>query len=183
MAIEVIWTQEELDPEDKALEEEHDAYIFLAREFLTWLIFHADVHAGKFDGFEIAIGNKVVLRNILGNVTDVTLKGPTMSISPDLRYTIAGGLLGKEIELRLTVGERHFFFSLGAEGLDPKRVRLPAVLDESGDDSVGERMTLLVELDEKVKAAYATFLGLREKLLWKAQVVPEMRTWLEEGTR
>src|SRR5262245_27098337 len=95
------------EAEARALREDH---LFLAREFLTWLVYHAEVDGGSFPGddetdpFSIAFGGKLTLRSATGAVTDVVMKGPSPVGSADLRYALAGGLSVKEAELRLEQG-------------------------------------------------------------------------------
>jgi hypothetical protein len=174
---------------EEDLAEDHD---FLAREFLTWLVYHADTSGGGFTGngdvrdFSVQFGGRLTLHTHMGMVTDLTVKGSTPGISPDLRYVLAGGLSVKEAELHLTFGdgedERIYSFALAAERFDLKRVKLPALLTEEEDDRADERLTLLVELDAALQLAFAQFLDLRARPSWSRGVVPALRKWLEEGT-
>jgi len=165
--------------------EEHG---FLGREFLGWLAFHADTSGGEFDGFSIQLGGRCVLHALSGLVTDVTLKGGSPGTSPELRYALAGGLLPKQLDLRLEIAAkkkkdepRVFTFSLSAELLDLSRVKLPALLTEEEDDQVEERLQLLAELDDAVQLAYTTFLADRSTPRWPKSTVPAFRAWLKEG--
>ncbi len=173
-----------------------DDHAFLGREFLAWLAYFADDQGGVFDGFSLQLGGRCVLRAVSGLITDVTLKGSSPGTSPELRYALAGGLLPRQLDLRLQIAARKkkeephafFFFSLGAELLDLTRVKLPALLAadeadaESEDDfSLAERLTLLHQLDECVRAAYAHFIALRAAPKWARSVVPAMRAWLDAG--
>jgi hypothetical protein len=168
--------------------EVRDDLVFLAREFLTWLVHHAEVDGGAFAGddqvapFSIAFGGRLTLRSPAGLVTDVTMKGPAPVGSPDLRYALAGGLAVKEADLRLSQGERVYTFGLAAEHFDLKRVKLPALLDEETDDPGEERTQLLSALDQALRHAFATFLALRLGPAWSEQVVPALRAWLSQGT-
>ena len=182
MPIEVDWTQEPMTPEEASREALIDTFRFLSREFLTWLVYHADVDGGVFEGFEISVGGKLILRAPGGTVTDVTIKGPCPSLSPDLRYSLAGGLSVKEVELTLSKGERSFSFALAAENFDLKRVKLPELLAEESDDRLMERLTLLGELDACLRTAYGEFLKLRGDG-WSETVVPAMKEWLREGSQ
>jgi hypothetical protein len=171
---------------------EREELVYLGREFLTWLVYHAEAEEGRFDGegdladFAILLGGRVALRTPAGMVTDLTMKGPAPSSSPDLRYALAGGLAVKEADLRLESGDRGdraFTFALSAEHFDSKRVKLPALLTDEEDDRADERLALLEELDSSVKLAYRRFLEVRTRPTWARSVVPAMRAWLEEGTR
>ena len=173
-----------------------DDHAYLAREFLTWLVFHADRAGGAFTGegdvpdFVIQFGGKLTLRTHVGLVTDVAVKGSSPGLSADLRYILAGGLAVKEADLRLVFAtgdensdeERAYTFGLAAENFDLKRVKLPALLTEESDDRADERLALLADLDAAVQHAFRHFLELRGRPTWSRTVVPSLRTWLEEGT-
>jgi hypothetical protein len=161
---------------------------FLAREFLTWLVYHADADGGAFSGegdvadFTIGFGGRLTLRSPAGPVTDLIMKGASPSTSADLRYALAGGLAVKEAELVLEQGERAWSFSLAAEGFDLRRVQLPALLTDEDDDRADERLALLAALDGALRVAFGHFVALRLRPAWSRSVVPAMRKWLEEGT-
>lgn len=168
---------------------DREDYQYLGREFLTWLVYHADVEGGAFAGagdvadFTVGFGGRITLRTPGGMVTDVTMKGPAPSLSADLRYALAGGLSVKEADLLLSQDERKYAFGLGSEYFDLKRVKLPALLTEEDDDRADERVALLGALDAALRVSFAHFLSLRAKPAWKRSVVPAIRAWLSEGTR
>ena len=183
-------------PSERPVDDSLDEHGYLAREFLSWLVYHADVEGGGFSGagdvrpFTIQLGGRVALRTLSGFVSDVTLKGSSPGASPELRYALAGGLAVKETELRLSLDgvldphgdERAYAFGLAADGFDLKRVQLPALLTEEDDDRAEERMALLAELDAALEHAFAFFVALRGRPSWKRTVVPAMRAWLTDGT-
>jgi hypothetical protein len=165
---------------------------YLAREFLTWLVFHADTDGGAFAGagdvpaFTVQFGGRLVLKTHGGLVTDLTVKGASPGLSPDLRYALAGGLAVAEAELRLVFGEpedeRVYTFGLAAEHFDLKRVKLPALLTAEEDDRADERLALIAELDAALEHAFGHFLGLRSRPTWARTAVPALRKWLSAGT-
>lgn len=173
---------------EQAEREVKDDLVFLAREFLTWLVHHAETEGGSFAGddqvpaFTVAFGGRVTLRTPAGLVTDMVIKGPSPVGSADLRYALAGGLAVKEADLRLEQGERVYTFGLAAEHFDLKRVKLPALLDEESDDPAEERLALLGALEAALRSAFAAFLEVRLKPAWHKTVVPSIRAWLDEGT-
>ncbi len=52
---------------------------------------------------------------------------------------------------------------------------------EGFDERFTERLTLLEELDQMVRTAFATFMRERLRPAWKREVVPALRTWLVDG--
>ena len=172
-------------PPDAAAAEQRDDLMFLAREFLTWLVFHAEVKGGDFadaeSSFLLSFGGKLVLRSPAGLVTDLTMRGPSPVGSQDIHFAIAGGLAVKEADLRLELNDRAWSFTLATEFFDLKRVKLPELLTEESDDRVSERLALLGELDETVNRAFLQFLQLRVSRAWKDEVVPAIREWLVNG--
>lgn len=180
------------ETETEVREETLDDLAYLAREFLTWLVFHADEGDGQFAGagdvrpFAVQFGGKLTLRTTVGLVTDMSVKGSSPAISPDLRYALAGGLAVREADLRLVFDgdddERAYAFALAADGFDLKRVKIPALLTEEEDDRADERLALLGELDAALQHAYTHFVQLRSRPTWKRSVVPAMKAWLSEGT-
>jgi hypothetical protein len=180
-----------VDAAEEAARADREDFAFVAREFLTWLVYHAEVDGGAFSGegdlpdFAIQFGGRLTLRAIDGAVTDMVLKGPAPAVSADLRYALAGGLAVKEAELTLLLAgdeERAYSLALSAEYFDLKRVRLPALLTEEDDDRGDERLALLSQLDAALEVAFRQFVALRVEPTWAREVVPALRRWLDEGT-
>ncbi|HWE29464.1 MAG TPA: hypothetical protein VHB97_15750 [Polyangia bacterium] len=176
---------------ETAARADREDYAFLAREFLTWLVWHAETQGGTFAGqgdvpdFSIQFGGRLTLHAGDGAVSEMVLKGASPGVSPDIRYALAGGLAVKEAELQLFVAgdeERGYMFTLSAEYFDLKRVQIPALLTEEDDDRADERLMLLGSLDAALELGFAQFLGERVRPTWTRTVVPALRTWLEEGT-
>ena len=170
---------------------DREDFAFVAREFLTWLVWHAETQGGTFAGegdvpdFSIQFGGRVALRAGDGLVSDVVLKGAAPGVSADVRYALAGGLSVKEAELQLVFSgdeERGYLFTLPAEHFDLKRVKIPALLTEEEDDRGDERLMLLSSLDAALELAFRQFLVERVAPTWSRDVVPTLRRWLEEGT-
>lgn len=65
-----------VDEARAAEQEQRDDLLFLAREFLTWLVFHVEEGGGEFAGddevpaFTISFGGRLTLRTPAGLVTD-----------------------------------------------------------------------------------------------------------------
>jgi hypothetical protein len=179
------------DAAEEAARADREDFAFVAREFLTWLVWHAETEGGTFAGegdvpdFTVQFGGRLVLRAGDGVVSEMVLKGAAPGVSADVRYALAGGLAVKEAELQLLFAgdeERGYLFTLPAEYFDLKRVKIPALLTEEEDDRADERMMLLANLDAALELAFRQFLAVRVTSAWSRTVVPGLRRWLEAGT-
>lgn len=185
-------------PEPKVVQKPEDDlsdHAFLGREFLTWLVWRADRGEAQFgagasgdvreragkEAFALAFGGKARLVGLVGDVTDAVLKGRSPALGIETRAAIGAGRTVREAELRLTKGEREWRFTLLADTLDLRGVKLPALLTDEEDDRFLERISLLEELDDKIRSVYNEFLGERLRPAWVRSTIPAMRTWVAEG--
>ncbi len=176
----------ELTPEQQAERELADDATFLGREFLSWLVFHAEEEGGEFaatddlPAFTIQFGNRLVLRAPLGQITDVTLKGPAPVGTSDLRYALAGGLQVRQAELGIEVGDDVYGVVLETPYFDLKRVKLPDLeLEEEDAELLAEERLLRLRLVNRlVETAFAEFLRLRASGRWK-KTIEKIRAWLK----
>lgn len=168
---------------------------FLGREFLTWLIFHADPDHGDGafaesdlgDRFRIIVGERVILKALGEGAGEISARGVAPAMTPDVRYCIAGGLTVREVDLLFQRGvknshdDRIWQAAINAEGFDLRRVKLPALLSEEDGEKLAERLSLLDELDAMLEAAYRAFLARRLSATWTQDELPKMRAWLAES--
>lgn len=176
----------ELTTEEQAERELFEDATFLGREFLSWLVFHAEVEGGEFaasddlPAFTIQFGNRLVLRSPLGQITDLTMKGPAPVGSADLRYAIAGGLQVRQAELGIEVGEDQYQVVVEAPYFDLKRCKLPKLELEEEDAELlaEERLQRLRLVNRLIAAAFAEFLALRTSSRWR-RTLDKLRAWLK----
>jgi len=191
-----------------ALTEELTDRRFLGREFLTWLVYHADGSStdgslladgdtdepefdpldesgsGRFDktercdAFRVLIGERVILKALGDGSGEITARGAATGQSADVRYAIAGGLTVREVDLLFARGDRIWQAAANAENFDLKRVKLPALLSEEDSERAHERLELISDLDAMLRAAYDTFLRVRLTAAWQSETVPRLRVWL-----
>jgi len=169
---------------EEVAEEEVQDLAFLGREFMTWLLWRAARGEATFedDGgeFGVGFGGKLRLTGPAGDVTDAVLKGRSPGMSVELAASLGAGRTVREAELSVARGDREFRFTLVAETLDWKGVKLPSRLKDEGDDRLGERTALLDELESAVGAVFQAFVKERTRPVWQRSIVPELRTWLAE---
>jgi hypothetical protein len=202
-------------PEAKLREkgdDELDDFAWLGREFLTWLLWRVDAGEPEFraqgGAFSVGFGGRVRLSSNAGFATDLVLKGQSPAHGAEARAAVGSGHTLREAELRVARGDREWRFTLQADTLDVKSVKLPTALDkpppaEPGDLGAkpgrfkkkradvdeaaetdarrAERLALLEELDDLVRAAYAEFVRERTRPTWRKSVVPALREWLAGG--
>src|SRR5688572_11196265 len=88
---------------------EEDDLAYLGREFLTWLLWRVDTGEGTFgegdDEVSFAFGGRVRLGGLLGEATDVVMKGSSPAHSIEARAAIGAGRTLREAQLRVTRGE------------------------------------------------------------------------------
>jgi hypothetical protein len=128
-----------------ALNEELTDHRFLGREFLTWLVYHADGSStdssllgdeletpdfdpldesgsGRFDksercdSFRVLIGERVILKALGDGSGEITARGAATGQSADVRYAIAGGLTVREVDLLFAIGTGPYKLARFARG-------------------------------------------------------------------
>jgi hypothetical protein len=186
-----------------ALTDELTDHRFLGREFLTWLIYHADASEGdggvevdadlardlegggggfdkteRCDAFRVIIGERVILKALGDGSGEITARGAATGHSADVRYAIAGGLTVREADLLFAREDRIWQAAVNAENFDLKRVKLPALLSEEDYERAQERLALLDDLDAMLRAAFDAFLRVRLSPAWQNETVPRLRLWL-----
>ncbi len=168
---------------------------FSGREFLTWLVWYAEVADGRFGDFTLTFGDRLTLSSATALMGQMKASGETPADAADLRYAIAGGLTVREAKIIAIKGAREFVFTLSADSLDVRGAKLPSELakgaKEAKDDRLAEesvregllfdRCALLEELDGMIIGALGRFLGMRLSATWSRDIVPGMRTWLIEA--
>lgn len=114
---------------------------FLGRELLTWLLWRADRGEAAFGerdgGPTVAFGGKARLKGLAGDGTDTVLKGGQAAHAVAVRAALGCGRTLREAELILFAGEREWRFTLDADTLDLRSVRLPEAQREDGGISHG----------------------------------------------
>ncbi len=173
--------EEELQ-RDKAHSELMRGTTWLGRELLTWLLWRSESTDAvtRFNDAELSIlfVNRISLRGLHGELTELSAKGTLAPYSEEVRHALERGLLVHSARLRLTVGERTWEVTLDAEHLDLRAARLPELLTEEEDDRLTERLDLADQLSEMVDALVKAFMAVRSSPAWGTQEIPEMKRWM-----
>jgi hypothetical protein len=159
---------------------------FLAREFLTWLLFRCSQDDGAaFEdanrAFRCTIGERIRVKALGEGGTDVQMRGVAPSETPDARYMIAGGHSVRECQLFFTQdSQRLFAVTVLAEGFDLTRVALPSLLSEEHTEREHERLALIDDLEGMLRTTWRAFLTVR-LTEWDAVTLPAIHSWLRES--
>lgn len=184
--------EEPEDAERAAIAADLEDRRFLAREFLTWLIYRSDPEHGDgcfaesplTDAFRVSVADRVLLKALGEGVGEITARGVAPAATPDVRYAIAGGLTVREVDLIFEQGgrgERLWQAAVNAEGFDLRRAKLPALLSEDDDTRLSERIELIDQVDVMLQAAFQGFLRRRLAPTWQTDELPKIRAWLKES--
>jgi hypothetical protein len=155
---------------------------YLGREFLTWLLWRSEAGEGlvQYENEDVVVlfTGKVVLRGILGDVTELAAKGTLAPYSEQVRFGLDRGLLLHTARVRITHGEKVYEATLDAEFLDVRSAKLPELMSEEEDDRITERLYLCEQLSGMIDALVEAFLSVRTSRAWNKQVVPELKQWM-----
>lgn len=176
----------EVKPVERPRDEVEDL-AFLGREFLTWLVWRVERDGGVFgageEAFTVTFGQRARLGAGSGDVIDAVLRGLPAAHSAMAKVGLGAGCTVREAELRIVRNEREWRFTLEAETLDLRSVKLPVLLSEEYDEQFAERLAMLQELDFMVQTAFGEFVKLRTRPAWARTTVPAIRGWLLDGMR
>jgi hypothetical protein len=156
---------------------------YLGRELLTWLLWRSESGDPIIEWRELSLvvqfQGRLSLKGIQGEVTELSVKGALAPYSDQIRFALQRGLLVHVARLRFEHGERLFEATLDAEFLDVRAAKLPELMTEEEDDRSQERLQLAQELSLMVEALTEKFLEVRQSRVWRTELVPAMRRWME----
>ena len=175
-------------------DQEEAELAFLGRELLAWLLWRADTGDASFgaNGPTIAFGARARVKGYAGDGTDVALKGGQAAHAVAVRAALGCGRTLREAELTLFAGDKEWRFTLDADTLDLRSVRLPEAPREKRkkddqadlkDEVLLSRLELLQELEDHIQAIYKEFMRERARPAWSSKTVPTFRDWLADGLR
>lgn len=180
----------EQDPLRLALGEDKVDHKFLGREFLTWLLYHADEENGggwfkiEDDGeFRLRPGERILLRAIGDGAGEIAARGAAPAQTADVRYSIAGGLTVREADLIIERGDLVWQLAVTADMFDVKRAKLPPLANEEEPHRSEERLQLIDQMESMLREAYRTFLKVRLLPSWSRKEVPLIREWLARSIK
>ena len=154
---------------------------WLGRELLTWLLWRSEGGdpVAEVDGTGVVVlfTDRVVLRGVTGDVTELSARGPEAPYAPEVRRALDAGILVHQARLQFQHGEKEYLATLDAEFLDVRAAKLPDLMSEEEDDRAAERLWLAEQLGRFVDALTAAFLEERRGRGW-TKTVAAMKKWM-----
>lgn len=159
---------------------------FLGSEFVLWLWFSHDVLDGvltlPMGTIELGWGTQLMLSEPLAPAESVHVRGKDPCGSSEAERALQQGKLPRKVALRLTFESNEWSLTLDAATLRATGVKLPVLLSEGEEEHFYERMRLLEQLHDLVRALYARFLAVRLSPAWDSEVAAALREWLSVGS-
>lgn len=155
---------------------------YLGREFVTWLWFLCEVEGGHFalpsGDIELVAEDNLVLVGHEDEDSATQVKGGCPTLRPEAASALAAGMTVRRVRMIAARDERQWTFTLDAETLDLKGVKVPAVDAEDPLEQLAERLESAEELRLAVDEMFASFLSIRLTNQWDEVEAPRMRDWI-----
>ena len=155
---------------------------FLGREFLTWLWFKTETQnhklsIGKYGMFHLYIDDKIVLSSSSGSVRENSLKGGTPAYAFEAGSALGTGKLVHEAKFILQDAEKQWSFSLLADDLSLRNVRLPTVVESESHAHINQRIKYSQLLSNLIDDLFKSFMKLRISEQFSEEV-SKIREWV-----
>jgi hypothetical protein len=155
---------------------------FLGREFLTWLWFKSETQNHKiqtkhYGEFQLFIDNKIVLSSASGSVRENSLKGGSPAYAQEASAALSSGKMLQEAKFVLQNHELHWGFSISADDLALKSIRLPVVAQENTMEHFTQRIAYTRMLNDIIEELYKEYMNLRLTNLFEKEA-ENIQQWL-----
>lgn len=156
---------------------------FLGCELLLWLWFcrdvlEGDVPAGELGEVDVSIESPLTLEDPLSPTESVVVRGADPCGSPEAEQALLSGKLPRKAALRLIFEQSEWLCTVDFQRFALSSVTLPALSSEDPDERLVERLRLLEQLDDLIKALYGQFLSVRLSPVWQRVLHPAIRDWV-----
>ena len=154
---------------------------FLGREFLTWLWFYTDKNGGEIEieglgVFHLNIDDRIKLSSSGGCAHEQALKGGTPASAEEAFVALRSGKMVQEAKFLLKEGERQWMWTMRADDLSPRQLKLPAIADPDPQHYMTQRIRLTQEVVEVIQSLFRRYLNLRLTNNHMAEI-NKIRTW------
>lgn len=157
---------------------------FLGREFLTWLWYHTEtgrheVDLGELGLYKLYVDDRLVLTSNSGSAHEHALKGGTPAYAAEALVALQSGKLVHEAKFILQDKERQWMWTMRADDLSLRGVRLPTVQAPDASTHMQARLANTQLLADVVETLFKMYLGLRMSDRFTAEL-EKIRDWMSD---
>lgn len=139
---------------------------FLGREFLTWLWYYTEagqheVNLGELGIYKLFVDDRLVLTSSSGSAHEQSLKGGTPAYAAEALVALQQGKLVQEAKFILQDKEQQWMWTMRAEDLALRGVRLPSVQAPDASTHMQSRISNTQLLLDVVESLFKMYLDLR----------------------
>jgi len=165
------------------MDEQQGKQSAIGREFLTWLYYQSDAHAGRIEAggelFELWIDRRVALEDdSMEPASCVSFSGDTFT-SDELKNAIRSGKKIREARFRLEKGENTWCFTLRADRMEVSSMKVDLPGADDIDERFHGRIIAINALNGFLDACFERFLDSVLSKKWKSGGRKEFQAWLE----
>lgn len=172
---------------DSTIEELHflqNNRSFLGREFLTWLWFKSEsqnnkLTIGKLGTFHFFIDDKIVLSSTSGSVLENSLKGGSPAYASEAGMALSTGKLVHEAKFILQDSERQWSFSVMANDLSIRGIRLPPVVESDSQSHISKRIIYAQFVTDVIDELFKEFMNIRTSSNFSEELL-NIRKWMTD---
>lgn len=140
--------------------------MFIGREFLTWLWFLSEtqghrIRLPELGEFRFFVDDRIVLTSPGGSVHENVLKGGTPAYATEAKVSLLSGKLVQEAKFVLQEADRQWSWTMRAEDLSLRGVKLPPVSEPEASAHMSARIRMMQTLVDVVDGLFKQFMSLR----------------------
>ena len=156
----------------------------IASEFYAWLWWASENQGAVFElaepagQIEVWIDERLAFRNPDDTRVLAVMTGENPSATLEARAALAGGKVLQDLRIGVRRDDREFFVTLKGPAMHLQGLKLPAVVEQGGEEVIFERMHLYEELTLIVSALFRAWNQIRVSPAWGAEVLPALHEWI-----
>lgn len=156
---------------------------FVGREFLTWLWFVSETqdHRVRIPGlgdFRFFVDDRLTLSSPGGSVHEHVLRGGTPAYASEARVSLLSGKLVHEAKFILQDGERQWSWSMRADDLGLRGVKLPPVNEPDAASHMTARLKMMHLLVDVLDTLFREYMEIRTSPRFDAEIA-RIGAWLD----
>ncbi|MEN9529090.1 MAG: hypothetical protein RI932_963 [Pseudomonadota bacterium] len=156
---------------------------FLGREFLTWIWYYTEsgkheINLGELGIYKLYVDDRLVLSSSSGSAHEQALRGGTPAYAAEALVALQSGKLVQEAKFILQDNERQWMWSMRADDLSLRGVRLPGLQAPDASTHMQARIANTQLLVDVVETLFKQYLELRlsEKF---TQELQRIQDWMQ----